>query len=201
MIEAGLEYLVGETADVLGLAGNEVKVGHLQLLSENRGQGLLISLLNIEEENTLKNSPHSFEKDGTAFYHTPPLTLNVHIVMAFDFDDYGTTLKHLSDTANYFHKKRSFSSGNERASNPFPPQLKRFFLDLENMSMEQLNHIWSISGGVHYPALFYRIRLIELEQESAVEGDTIETIELESESFESPDALRKHRNEEHQNGS
>lgn len=201
MIDTGLEYLVGETADVLGLGRDEVKAGHLQLLGENRGQGVLISLLNIEEESTLKNSPHTFVKDGSAFYQTPPMMLNVRIVMAFDFDDYGTTLKRLSDIANYFHKKRSFSSENERESNPFPPLFKRFIMDLENMSMEQLNHIWSISGGVHYPALFYRIRLIELEQDTASEGDTIETIELESESFASPDALRKHRKEEHQNGS
>jgi hypothetical protein len=180
MIKQALEYISEELASGLGLGIEDVSLGNLQKIQEKHEQGLVISLLNVEEESTLKNTPHYIRKNNQLLYKEPPVYLNMNVLMAFEFDDYGTSLQRLAETVEFFQNKRWFTAENEEASNPFPSGLKKLVMDLQELNFEQLNHIWSISGGAHFPSLLYKIRLIKIQPEDEVEGPEIDTIQFDT---------------------
>lgn len=180
MIKRTLEYLTEELAFGLGLDTSDVILDNLKKLQEESAQGIVLSLLNVEEEHTLKNRPHFTRENNKLFYKEPPVFLNLNTVMAFEFEDYGTSLQRLEDTVQFFQNKRWFTSDNEREQNPFPEGVHKLILDLQQLDFENLNHIWSISGGTHFLSLLYKIRLVKIQPQDKTEGPEIDTIQLNS---------------------
>mgnify|MGYP006274276181 CR=1 FL=1 len=180
MIKQTLEFLTEEVAFGLGLDISDVSLDNLINLQENNAQGLIISLLNVEQESTLKNSPHFIRKNNRVVYKEPPVFLNMNILMAFEFDDYGTSLQRLGDTVEFFQSRRMFSIANQRPENPFPQGVEKLILELQQLNFEQLNHIWSISGGSQFPSLLYKVRLVKIQPQDETEGPEIDTIQLDS---------------------
>lgn len=181
MIKRTLEYLSEELAFGIGVDESDVKINNLNTLQNEGAQGMVLSLLNVEEETTLRNTPHFVRKNDRLIYKEPPVFLNLNVLMAFEFDDYGTSLQRLEDTVQFFQNKRRFSADNERTENPFPAGIKKVILDLQQLNFEHLNHIWSISGGTHFLSLFYKIRLVKIEPVDETDAPEINTIQLNSE--------------------
>ncbi|TVQ06141.1 MAG: DUF4255 domain-containing protein [Balneolaceae bacterium] len=203
MIQIAMEYLSAEVRHELGLNEEDISIEALQSLQENDIQGINITLLYVEQENTLKNLPHSRVLNDRVFYQVPPFSINLQLVLSFHFEQYVTSIQYLSETANFFHKKRWFSAENQRAGQPFPSALGRLVVDFQNIGLEQLNHIWSISGGVHHPALFYKVRLLRLEQDEAIEGPAIESVEINDEKqviFSGSEEMKKYLKDNQENG-
>ena len=180
MIKETLEYLAEELAFGLGLSIADVTLENIKKLQENNAQGLIISLLNVEEESTLKNSPHFIRKNNQLLYKEPPAILNLNILMAFEFVDYGTSLQRLGETVEYFQSKSWFTAESSRDENPFPEGAHKLIIDLQELSYEQMNHIWSISGGAHFPSLLYKVRYVKIQPQDETEGPEINTIQLDS---------------------
>ena len=180
MIKRILEYITEELAFGLGLGISDVNLDNLKKIHDDNAQGLIVSLLNVEEESTLKNSPHFIRKNNQLLYKEPPVFLNLNILMAFEFEDYGTSLQRLGETVNFFLSKRLFTTKNARDENPFPEDVHKLILDLQQLSFEQLNHIWSISGGTQFPSLLYKVRLVKIQPEEETEGPEIDSIQLDS---------------------
>ena len=187
MIERALQYIADQLRDATDLTEEEVILDSLHSLQAKKERGIIICLLKVEEEKMLKNNPNYYrvkevgkENDGI-FFQTPKLLLGLDVVFVFDFKQYGTGLRFLSLVANYFHKKNSFPKDVEAG-------LSNFSLDFQNLTIEQLNQVWSMGGGIHYPALFYKIRLIELEQDKPKKGQNIQEIKLELKKKLKPEA-------------
>lgn len=180
MIFQALNYITDELAFELGLGTSEVNLANLQKIQEKKDQGLVISLLNVEEEGTLKNTPHYIRKNNQVFYKEPPIYLNLNILLAFEFQDYGTSLQRLSETVEYFQSRRWFTSENERVENQFPEGIHKLIIDLQSMNYEQMNHIWSISGGAHFPSLMYKVRMVKISSDAEIAGPEIDTIYIET---------------------
>ena len=64
---------------------------------------LVLTLVNLEEEKTLKNSS-AFSRDasGGIGYHNPPLHLNLFLLFTSNYRNYETGLKRLSQTMTFF---------------------------------------------------------------------------------------------------
>lgn len=181
MIKRTLEYLMEELAFSLELdAGTDIHLENLKKLQDENVQGMVISLLNVEAEGTLKNSPHYVRKNNQLLYREPPVYLNLNTLIAFKFDNYGTSLQRLEQTVQYFQNRRWFSKENERTENPMPTGVHKLVLDLQQLNFEHLNHIWSISGGTYFLTLLYKVRLLKIQPEDEVEGPEIDTIQLNS---------------------
>jgi len=180
MIYKALDYIKEELAFYIDLDESEISVDSLQKMQKNKGQGLIISLLNVEEEITLKNTPHYIQQKNSLKYREPAIFLNLNIIMAFDFDHYSNSLKQMAETVEFFQGNRWFSVENSRAANPFPTTIKKLIMDLQKANFEQLNHIWSICGGVLHPSLMYRIRLLKLQSDVSYDANEIDTIQLDS---------------------
>lgn len=130
---------------------------------------LIITLLRIEEEATLKNGSF-YQITGSRVEHkNRPVHLNLYILISANFDDYATSLITLSKTIEFFQGKNVFTSKNtvysrDNVSYDISDDFK-LILDLYSPTFEELNNIWGTFGGKQLPSAIYRLQLIMIERE------------------------------------
>lgn len=134
---------------------------------------LILSLVNIKEEKSLKNLPNQVRNDTTlrVVYENPPVFLNGQILIIATHGAYTDALLMLSRAIRFFQFKNVFTQDNVAPSSittsqPLNPldQLESFKLifDLCSPTMEEINHLWGTLGGKQYPFALYMLRLLEL---------------------------------------
>jgi hypothetical protein len=150
---------------------------------------IIFTLVNIEEESTLKNSPF-VKKDasGPARYENPPVFLNLYLLItacnkSTDDKSYLDALERLSLVIRFFQGKNSFtvatSSGPVDLSTLKEEILRlKITVELYTLTFEQINHLWGTLGGKQMPFVMYKLRLVEIKQSKVVrEVPLIEEIE------------------------
>ncbi|RYY57264.1 MAG: DUF4255 domain-containing protein [Chitinophagaceae bacterium] len=132
-------------------------------LSEN----IVITLVNIEEESTLKNQPALRRPfNGSATYENPPVYLNLYILFTCNYsgDRYQLALRRLSHVIRFVQGRTSFSSASSVTGGSLDftrlgiAELK-FTLELYTLTFEQINHLWGSLGGRQAPFAMYKMRL------------------------------------------
>lgn len=179
--------------EAYGLVGDHVKLGNLaEGLANNAAtsgqvprETLVLSLVNIKEEKSLKNLPNQVRNDATlrVVYENPPVFLNGQILIVATHISYTGALLMLSRAIRFFQYKNVFTQENvapssitDGAPNNSLDQLESFKLifDLCSPSMEEVNHLWGTLGGKQYPFALYMLRLLELQfKASQSEGGLI----------------------------
>ena len=149
---------------------------------------IIISLVNIEEESTLKNSP-ALKRPfaGTAIYENPNVYLNLYVLFTCNYsgNDYVLALTRLSYIIKFFQRNNTFSSATSLSAgtlNPADPDVSdlRFTMELYTLTFEQINHLWGSLGGRQIPFAMYKLRLVSIAEPAVVrEVPLIEEIETE----------------------
>lgn len=182
MINEALEYVRRELRDHLEVTDSEVTIESARVLADSEAaDGALITLINIEEEPTLRNTPHRVEVAGRPMRREPSVFMNLYVQFSFDFQNYGTSLLHLSNTIALFQNRRFLSAENASPANPFPEGLDRLIFEHHNMSFEALNNLWSIMGGSLFPFVMYKLRMVELRDDAPdVAADPVTLIQVDT---------------------
>ena len=68
---------------------------------------IVMSLVNLQEETTLKNTSNYRLENGRAIYQNPPVHLNLFILFSALYDDYETALKILSRVVEFLQWNRN----------------------------------------------------------------------------------------------
>lgn len=134
---------------------------------------LILSMVNIKEEKTLKNLPNYVRNDITlsTIYENPPVFLNFQILITATHVKYTNALLVLSRAIRFFQFKNVFTQDNvdpdsiiTGAPDNQLDQLESFKLifDLYSPSMEEVNHLWGTLGGKQYPFVLYTLRMLDL---------------------------------------
>ncbi|MDD5269278.1 MAG: DUF4255 domain-containing protein [Methylococcales bacterium] len=134
---------------------------------------LVLSMVNIKEEKTLKNLPNFVRNDITlrTIYENPPVFLNFQILITATHTDYTNALLVLSRAIRFFQFKNVFTQDNvepgsitKHAPTDQLDQLESFKLifDLYSPTMEEVNHLWGTLGGKQYPFVLYMLRMLDL---------------------------------------
>lgn len=130
---------------------------------------LIITLLRLEEESTLKNSPHVKVNENKTEYRNPPVHLNLYLLIAANFKNYDTSLISISKVIEFFQGKKVFTSSNtvyNRDNVAFEILDDfRFILEIYSPSFEELNNIWGTLGGRQMPSVIYKVQLIQIERD------------------------------------
>jgi hypothetical protein len=145
---------------------------------DNLNGRIVMSLVNLQEETTLKNAPHYRQENGRTIYRNPPVNLNLFVLFSvLHSDQYETSLKRLSRVVEFFQWRKEFSFA------ATPPELGgisreiTLYPDLYTLTFEQLNHLWGALGGKQVPFALYRMRLLAIEAEKRrAEGEAITEI-------------------------
>ena len=134
---------------------------------------LILSVVNIKEEKSLKNVPNYIKNDIslTAVYENPPVYVNFLVLITSTHSSYTNALLVLSRAMRFFQSKNVFTQDDVapasitlNAPANALDQLETFKLifDLYSPSMEEVNHMWGTLGGKQYPFALYVMRLLDL---------------------------------------
>jgi hypothetical protein len=140
---------------------------------------VVMTLLNIEEETTMKNVPAYKVVDNSTEYKNPPVNLNLFVLISANCDSYDTSLRSISKVIEFFQGKKIFTSGNTvyNRSNPSiePISYFKFIVDLYTPGFEILNHIWGTLGGRQLPSALFKIQLIQIERDTKLASSSVIT--------------------------
>ncbi len=198
MIIHALQILRKELEEFLKpVAANDdrvVELGNVAPLEKMQGEAVgndsnkvLITLINVREEKTLKNGPFSRRNDATlqTEYFNPPVFLNLHVLISANQVSYVNALIYLSRIASFFQSKNVFthlnSMGVSESEVPVTEQMETFklILDLYSPTFEELNHIWGTLGGKQVPSLVYALRIVEITPKKLIAtGGVVEEVML-----------------------
>jgi len=154
---------------------------------------IILTVVNIEEESTLKNG-NFLRRDfsGPSRYENPPVFLNLYLMItacnksagsSSSDESYAFALKRLSMVIRFFQSQNSFSiassSGAESLDHKKPENLRlKITAELYTLTFEQVNHLWGTLGGKQMPFVVYKLRLVEIKEPKIVrEVPLIEEIE------------------------
>src|SRR5882672_1234406 len=157
MIDQALLLLKSELKSYIDSKGDtsvDVSIDNIGLLETSKTDPLenriIITLVNIEEESTLKNQSAQRRPFGsTAIYQNPPVFLNLYILFTCNYSgvNYVDALKRLSHIIRFVQSKNSFEASSSVAigdvdlTNTDIAELK-FTIELYTLTFEQINHLW-----------------------------------------------------------
>ncbi len=129
-----------------------------------------MTLINIQEESTLKNFPNHKIEAGELKYKNPKVYLNLHILFSANRTTYKDSLQLLSRIIAFFQGKRVFTQADTMAFKSDPSEDIdvsdfRFIVELHTPSFEELNYIWGTLGGRQLPSAMYKVCVLELERD------------------------------------
>jgi hypothetical protein len=149
---------------------------------------IVLTLVNIEEESTLKNSPVVRRNFPLARYENSPVYLNLYMLVtacnkSSSGMNYLASLEKLGIAIRFFNGKTSFSTKNSSFYDPmkFGNQEvldMKITHELYTCTFEQINHLWGTLGGKQMPFVMYKLRLVAISERKVLrEAPLIEEIE------------------------
>jgi len=131
---------------------------------------VLISLVNIAEESSMKNNPdYALVRNNLVNYSNPPINLNLFIMITSFMTNYENALIYLSYAITFFQGKFSFTLKDSITEVEGLPEDFHIILDLYSLGFEQLNYVWSTFGGKQHPFVCFKVRLVKMERDSTRE--------------------------------
>lgn len=143
---------------------------------------VVLSLLNMEEEISMKNLPNVTFKNGSYEYKNKPVNLNLYILFSANRSVYTKSIIAISAIIEFFQNKKVFNQLNT----PLNPTITalddvkefKFIVELYTPTFEQLNYVWGTLGGKSVPNVMYKVSIVKVEGTSLVKkGSAITEIE------------------------
>lgn len=127
-----------------------------------------LSLINIQEEFTLKNTRNNYVNGTSVTYKNPKVFLNLFILFSLNKSTYTESLKSLTKIIAFFQGKKVFTQANSNYENVDGVEnIKsfKFIVELYTPTFEELNFIWGTLGGKQAPSVLYKLTLLEIERD------------------------------------
>jgi Pvc16 N-terminal domain len=121
----------------------------------------ILTLVNIEEDRSVRLQETVIKTATTARYKNPPLQLNVYVLVSIHKDDYADSLILLGHIIQFFQFQNSFTP----LTHPnLDSRIQKLMVELYTLNFEQVNHLWSTLGGKYLPSALYKIRQLTLDE-------------------------------------
>jgi hypothetical protein len=155
---------------------------------------VIITLVNVEEESTLKNGHQSIRNAVTNGIEKapPPVFLNLYLLFSStlpqsgtDDSGYADALDRINSIIKLFQSKKVFTLQNSPGFEPsnvnerLLPEL-RLYPELYTLTFEQINHLWGSLGGKQSPFVMYKVRLVKIQGGAITEGPLISSVRTEA---------------------
>lgn len=135
------------------------------------GDDLVISLVSIEEEKSLRNartttvipSNNGNPNNSRVLTHHPVIYLNIYLLFSAHNKEYKEALNQLSAVVNFFQRQHIFKHTDLVAIPGFDTNLvdgfDKMVFELYTTSFEQMNHLWGVLGGKYIPSALYKVKI------------------------------------------
>lgn len=201
MIETALTLLRDELISFINsknntaISGDDVVLDNIGFFEASKetdplDNKIVITLVNIEEESTLKNqSALRRPFTNTAAYQNPPVYLNLYVLFTCTYTGNryrSAALTALSYIIRFVQSRNSFSVSSSPATLPDGDLSQddllnlKFTLELYTLTFEQINHLWGSLGGRQMPFAMYKLRLVAVtERNTFKQVPLIEEIDID----------------------
>jgi hypothetical protein len=176
----------------LGGTTNEVVLGNIVLAGDQGNTALndklILSMVGIDEESTMRNSPNLKPTSDGFAKAQPPLYVNVHVLLSAHYTTgtgttpYENALTSLSQGITFFQSKPLFDAHNSPGANF--AGVEKLTIELQTLGLEQTNQLWGALGGRMVPAALYKLRMLIIDLgRIAGTGPAIESIQANENIF------------------
>ncbi|MFD2036104.1 DUF4255 domain-containing protein [Belliella marina] len=145
-----------------------VEMNHLISQNEEGSpEKVIVSLLHMMQESTLKNIPNNFQIGSRTQQLNKKVPLNLYVIFSSNFSAYDNALKNLSFIIEYFQAKNVFTDKNAHF-NREGEEMKnlrefKFTVELFTPTFDELNQIWGANGGKQMLSVIYKVSVVQLE--------------------------------------
>ncbi|WP_242410293.1 DUF4255 domain-containing protein [Flavobacterium sp. Root901] len=130
--------------------------------------GVALTLINLDEEATLKNFPNHIVENTKTIYRNSIINLNLYLLFSANRDKYINSLNDISKIIEFFQGKKLFTQANtiynRNSSAMNNLDNFRFTVELYTPTFEELNYIWGTLGGKQLPSALYKVSMIQIER-------------------------------------
>jgi len=174
MIHDAIRLILSQLNRHLGAGdGEAVTLGNIAMVESGvEGVGadltrVVLSLVNITEDHTLKNGPNHRRAGGKIVYENRPVNLYLYLLFSANHTQYPTALTQLGRIIEFFQGRQIFTVRNspdltEISASAEELATLRLVMELQSLTFEQVNHLWGSLGGKQVPFVLYRARLLSL---------------------------------------
>ncbi|MDN3643606.1 DUF4255 domain-containing protein [Lutimonas halocynthiae] len=134
-------------------------------ITENIGNKIVISVINMEHETYM--NPNEVYKRGTGStlgQVTPPIYLNIYLMISANYnsDNYLEAFKNLSAVISVLQSNPYFT---KKKHPEMADPLTKLTMEIFNVPLTELSHIWSGIGAKYVPSLVYKMRMITIQED------------------------------------
>ena len=121
---------------------------------------IIVTLVNLEKEKINLAAGKSSNS-----YSNRPINLNIFILFSayFSEQNYPEALKFLSAVVAFFQSNPVLTHEN---TPELDERIHKLSLEIENVDMQTLSHLWGVLGGKHLPSVFYKIRMVTFDDDT-----------------------------------
>lgn len=174
----------------------DVLLGNIALLDNQASLSnkVILTLVNIEEESTLKNNKNWSRDPTTGGINTtfPPVYLNLYFLFTSTLPEtentdphYQEALRRIAAIVELFQSKKVYTFQNSPAFTASGTQDETLFYEIRlvpelyTLTFEQINHLWGSLGGKQSPFVMYKIRVVKIQGPITTDTPVIEQVDLE----------------------
>ena len=125
---------------------------------------VLVTLVNLERESIAKNAARRYRPEGDDYLRAPPpLNLNLVVLVSANFpENYEDGVAVLSSVLGYFQARPVFDAAN---TPDLPAGMRRLTVEWKDMSLSEINNLWTVLGGRYLPSVVYLVRMLVVEDD------------------------------------
>jgi len=132
-------------------------------ITDNIENKIVISVINMEHE-TYAKSQQNYKNDGNTYGKiAPAIHLNLYLLISANYssNNYLEAFKILSEVISTLQANPYFTS----QENPtMESPLTKLTLEIFNIPITELSHIWSGIGAKYVPSIVYKMRMITIQE-------------------------------------
>ncbi|MBG6132816.1 hypothetical protein IWQ47_004354 [Aquimarina sp. EL_43] len=167
--------ILGPSTEKYAALGNIAKIVEGgDTTDEEGGSGIVITLVNIEEDRISKNPDGIYRQGDKVIRSNPEILVNLYVLFSANLT-YTTALSRISSVIQCFQSNNFFTVPK------FPSldeDIMKLHIELYTMNFEQINHLWSTLGGKYLPSVLYKMKLIPIsDKDNKIEGSLITEIQ------------------------
>jgi len=160
-VDAQIEFPSGKKSVVLAKPTNNK--GDMSIPDNS----VALSLLNIDEEVSMRNPMISKRVEGDKVYtQTPGISLNLNIIFIANFpSDYLSELNYITKIVEFFQQKDTFTLSNTPSLQKQGRYVEELVFKLSTTKLEDQHQVWNLLGIKYMPSVMFNVGKILIQED------------------------------------